>query len=308
MVPKICMTPHFGPRDLKSIEAVLEIVHHQSFWSFSENYVKQGSKWQNYPQFNKQAKMIWQSLRVFLSFYSYYMDIFHRMTKMIDCGQTQGSILSISNLKDQSKELCKSQGPFWRKSLKGTAQVQVQLDYMTYPTISSSTRLYDIPLRFKFNYMTYPPTGLYINNFMSCEAIASRFSPRWGYPQNALASPLPFKTFVCTSHTGLGHGWSCKYFNWIFAGKVFSDLVNSMDQSGAKYGVLYVSDPSKSIQYPSHRELERFLAESGSGNASANSTACDEVCLDKIISSRGTSSCKYPFPHLLFCYTMVRYL
>ncbi|KAB2619816.1 hypothetical protein D8674_040648 [Pyrus ussuriensis x Pyrus communis] len=61
-------------------------------------------------------------------------------------------------------------------------------------------------------------------------------------------------------------------------GKVFSDLVNSMDQSGAKYGVLYVSDPSKSIQYPSHRELERFLAESGSGNASANSTTCDEVC------------------------------
>lgn len=50
-----------------------------------------------------------------------------------------------------------------------------------------------------------------------------------------------------------------------------------MDQSGAKYAVLYVSDPIKSIQYPSHRELERFLAES-SGNASANSIACDEVC------------------------------
>ncbi|KAM2046650.1 hypothetical protein FF2_005432 [Malus domestica] len=64
-------------------------------------------------------------------------------------------------------------------------------------------------------------------------------------------------------------------------GKVFSELVNSLDQSGAKYGVLYVSDPSKSIQYPSRRELERFLAESGSGNASANSTACDEVCLLK---------------------------
>lgn len=62
------------------------------------------------------------------------------------------------------------------------------------------------------------------------------------------------------------------------AGKIFSELLSSVDQSGAKYAVLYVSDPIKSIQYPSHRELERFLAESASGNASANSTACDEVC------------------------------
>ncbi|XP_050368630.1 uncharacterized protein LOC126786752 [Argentina anserina] len=60
--------------------------------------------------------------------------------------------------------------------------------------------------------------------------------------------------------------------------KVFSEIIRSVDQSGAKYAVLYVSDPIKSIQYPSHRELERFLAESASGNASANSTACDEVC------------------------------
>lgn len=60
--------------------------------------------------------------------------------------------------------------------------------------------------------------------------------------------------------------------------KIFSELLSSVDQSGAKYAVLYVSDPIKSIQYPSHRELERFLAESASGNASANSTACDEVC------------------------------
>ncbi|KAL6200820.1 hypothetical protein ACLB2K_030601 [Fragaria x ananassa] len=59
--------------------------------------------------------------------------------------------------------------------------------------------------------------------------------------------------------------------------KIFSEIISSVDQSGAKYAVLYVSDPIKSIQYPSHRELERFLAES-SGNASANSTACDEVC------------------------------
>lgn len=56
------------------------------------------------------------------------------------------------------------------------------------------------------------------------------------------------------------------------------DLINSVDQSGAKYVVLYVTDPFASIHYPSHREIERFLAESASGNSSANSTFCDEVC------------------------------
>lgn len=45
-----------------------------------------------------------------------------------------------------------------------------------------------------------------------------------------------------------------------------------MDNSGEKYAVLYVSDPFKSIQYPSHREVERFLAEG------TNSTVCGEVC------------------------------
>lgn len=51
-----------------------------------------------------------------------------------------------------------------------------------------------------------------------------------------------------------------------------------MDQSGAKYTVLYVTDPSASIHYPSRREIERFLAEGASGNGLANSTSCDEVC------------------------------
>ncbi|XP_015883587.1 uncharacterized protein LOC107419343 [Ziziphus jujuba] len=60
--------------------------------------------------------------------------------------------------------------------------------------------------------------------------------------------------------------------------EVLGDLINSVDQSGAKYVVLYVTDPFASIHYPSHREIERFLAESASGNSSANSTFCDEVC------------------------------
>lgn len=56
------------------------------------------------------------------------------------------------------------------------------------------------------------------------------------------------------------------------AGETFSGLVNSMDQSGEKYAILYVSNPFKSIQYPSYREVERFLQES------TNSTTCGEVC------------------------------
>jgi len=62
--------------------------------------------------------------------------------------------------------------------------------------------------------------------------------------------------------------------------QVFSEFISSVEQSGAKYTVLYVSDPSSSsIRYPSSRELERFLAESSSsGNSSLNSIACDGVC------------------------------
>lgn len=60
--------------------------------------------------------------------------------------------------------------------------------------------------------------------------------------------------------------------------QIFSELINSVEQSGARYTVLYVSDPVRSIQYPSFRELERFLAESSPGNESVDSRVCDEVC------------------------------
>lgn len=60
--------------------------------------------------------------------------------------------------------------------------------------------------------------------------------------------------------------------------KVFSDIISSVEKSGAKYAVLYVTDPYRSISYPSYREVERFLAEGTFGNGSANSTTCDEVC------------------------------
>ncbi|KAE9451194.1 hypothetical protein C3L33_16911, partial [Rhododendron williamsianum] len=63
--------------------------------------------------------------------------------------------------------------------------------------------------------------------------------------------------------------------------QILSELISSMEQSGARYTVLYVSDPLRPVQYPSYREVERFLAESASGNGSHNSTACDGVCLVK---------------------------
>ncbi|XP_028753523.1 uncharacterized protein LOC114713105 [Neltuma alba] len=61
-------------------------------------------------------------------------------------------------------------------------------------------------------------------------------------------------------------------------GKILSELLSSVEKSGAKYSVLYVSDPSRSSRYPSYREIQRFLAESTPGNLSANVTLCDEVC------------------------------
>lgn len=59
---------------------------------------------------------------------------------------------------------------------------------------------------------------------------------------------------------------------------VLSELISSLDHSGAKYAVLYVSDPYNPIQYPSSRQIGRLLAEGSSGNGSLNSTFCDGVC------------------------------
>ena len=62
------------------------------------------------------------------------------------------------------------------------------------------------------------------------------------------------------------------------AGEILSELITSVETLGAAYEVLYVSDPLRSVLYPSQRELERFLAEGSVGNGPANSTTCDEVC------------------------------
>lgn len=56
--------------------------------------------------------------------------------------------------------------------------------------------------------------------------------------------------------------------------EIITELISSVEQSGAKYAALYVSDP---YRYPSYHELRRFLAESA-GNGSDNATSCNEVC------------------------------
>ncbi|KAL8251872.1 hypothetical protein R6Q59_035565 [Mikania micrantha] len=60
-------------------------------------------------------------------------------------------------------------------------------------------------------------------------------------------------------------------------GQVLSELISSVEKTGAKYSVLYVSDPVNVIRYPSYRQLDRFLAEK-SVNKSQGSTTCDGVC------------------------------
>ncbi|XP_043691855.1 uncharacterized protein LOC122642445 [Telopea speciosissima] len=61
-------------------------------------------------------------------------------------------------------------------------------------------------------------------------------------------------------------------------GEALSGLISSVEQSGARYTVLYASDPYRSIPNPSYVALERFLAERSAGNGSASITSCDGVC------------------------------
>uniref|UniRef100_A0A7N0T894 V-type proton ATPase subunit S1/VOA1 transmembrane domain-containing protein n=1 Tax=Kalanchoe fedtschenkoi TaxID=63787 RepID=A0A7N0T894_KALFE len=61
-------------------------------------------------------------------------------------------------------------------------------------------------------------------------------------------------------------------------GEALTELIRSLEQSGVKYAALYISDPFRSIQYPSQRDVDRFLAESSNASSTANSTTCDEVC------------------------------
>jgi hypothetical protein len=58
--------------------------------------------------------------------------------------------------------------------------------------------------------------------------------------------------------------------------EIISELVTSVEQSGTKYTALYVSDP---YWYTSYKTLQRFLAETATGNTTDKATTtCDELC------------------------------
>ncbi|KAH6829804.1 hypothetical protein C2S53_020542 [Perilla frutescens var. hirtella] len=59
---------------------------------------------------------------------------------------------------------------------------------------------------------------------------------------------------------------------------ILSQLLNAVNEMGAKYTFLYISDPFRSVEYLTRRGIERFLAEGTIGNETTNSTACDGVC------------------------------
>lgn len=61
-------------------------------------------------------------------------------------------------------------------------------------------------------------------------------------------------------------------------GEVLSELISRVEETGAKYSVLYVADTLNVLQYPSYRQVDRFLAESSGNSSHDDSNACDGVC------------------------------
>ncbi|XP_038885229.1 uncharacterized protein LOC120075692 [Benincasa hispida] len=65
---------------------------------------------------------------------------------------------------------------------------------------------------------------------------------------------------------------------WTSESKTLLEIMTSAEHVGAKYEILYISDPFRSIRH-SYVELGRFMAEGSAGNGSAKSEDfCDEVC------------------------------
>ena len=59
----------------------------------------------------------------------------------MDGGQSQGPFLLIFNLRDQSDVLCKSQGPFWLKSL---LDISIDISTNLHIDISNDTDIVNI--------------------------------------------------------------------------------------------------------------------------------------------------------------------
>ena len=70
-------------------------------------------------------------------------------------------------------------------------------------------------------------------------------------------------------------------YSVILSGQILSEIVYSLEQSGAKYSVLYASDHQRSGQQSLNQPFVRFLSEGAHQNQSANLAFCDGVCLIK---------------------------
>ncbi|XP_078445314.1 uncharacterized protein LOC144714442 [Wolffia australiana] len=61
-------------------------------------------------------------------------------------------------------------------------------------------------------------------------------------------------------------------------GEILSEIISSFKRVGAKYSILYASDPHRAGRYSPYSPLERFLLEGPANNVSANLVFCDGVC------------------------------
>jgi len=64
-------------------------------------------------------------------------------------------------------------------------------------------------------------------------------------------------------------------------GELLAQLVELLEQSGAKYTILYASQPSGLLENPSSLPLSRHLAEKKINDTKAGQSKCDGECLVK---------------------------
>ena len=72
------------------------------------------------------------------------------------------------------------------------------------------------------------------------------------------------------------------------AGELLAQLVELLEQSGAKYTILYASQPSGLLENPSSLPLSRHLAEKKINDTKAGQSKCDGECLVKSSLLEGT--------------------
>lgn len=119
------------------------------------------------------------------------------------------------------------------------------------------------------------------------------WAPRWNRPPvkrqtwcfSAVEGPSKWKILnqMVYSVLNLARFLSTEWTVIVFcvmgsAGEILSELITSLEQLGAKYSVLYASDPHRAGQPSPYPSLGRFLAEGAGQNGSANLTYCDGVC------------------------------